>query len=142
MTSSHWKQTPRMVLTYSEISIRLETKGAELELEKRWNNGLKGLVSYTYQETENKQTDEAVSNSPMHLAKANLMVPLLKDKIFAGLEELYMSKRKLLNGSDTGSAFITNLTFSAQNFIKGLEVFLSVYNLFGQTYEDPASHRT
>ena len=117
----------------------LETKGAEMELEKRWDNGLKGLVSYTYQETENKQTDEDVTNSPMHLAKANLMVPLLKDKIFAGLEELYVSKRNLLNGSDTGSAFITNLTFSAQNFIKGLEVFLSVYNLFGQTYEDPAS---
>jgi iron complex outermembrane receptor protein len=118
---------------------RLETKGAELELEKRWDNGLKGLVSYTYQETENKQTDEAVTNSPRHLVKANLMVPLLKDKIFAGLEEHYASKRKLLNGSDTGSVFITNLTFSAQNFIKGMEVFLSVYNLFGQTYEDPAS---
>ena len=118
---------------------RLETKGVELELEKEWDNGLKGLMSYTYQETENKQTDEAVTNSPRHLAKANLMVPLLKDKIFAGLEEQYVSKRKLLNGSDTGSAFITNLTFSAQNFIKGLEVFLSVYNLFGQTYADPAS---
>lgn len=117
----------------------LETKGAELELEKRWDNGLKGLISYAYQETENKQADEAVTNSPRHLVKANLMVPLLKDKIFAGLEEQYVSKRKLLNGADTGSAFITNLTFSAQNFIKGMEVFLSVYNIFGQTYEDPAS---
>jgi iron complex outermembrane receptor protein len=118
---------------------RLETKGAELELEKRWDNGLKGLISYTYQETENKQTDEAVTNSPRHLAKAHLMVPLLEDKIFAGLEELYVNKRKLLNGSDTGSAFITNLTLSARNFIKGMEVILSVYNLFGRTYEDPAS---
>lgn len=118
---------------------RLETKGAELELEKKWDNGLKGLISYTYQETENKQTGETVINSPGHLVKANLMVPLLKDKIFAGLEEQYMSKRKLLNGSDTGSAFITNLTFSAQNLIKGIEVSMSVYNLFDQTYEDPAS---
>lgn len=117
---------------------KVETKGAELELEKRWNNGVKGQISYAYQETENKQTDEAVTNSPRHLVKAKLMVPLLKHKIFAGLEEQYTSERMLLNGSNADSFFITNLTLTAQNFIKGLEVFLSVYNLFGQTYEDPA----
>jgi len=117
----------------------LETKGVELELEKRWDNGLKGLISYAYQETENKQTDKAVTNSPQHLVKANLMVPLLKDKIFAGLEEQYTSKRSLLDGSDAGSFFITNLTFSTQNFIRGMEVSMSVYNLLGQTYADPAS---
>jgi len=118
---------------------RLETKGAELELEKKWDNGLKGLISYSYQETENKQTGEAVTNSPNHLIKAKLMVPLLKNKIFAGLEQHYTSQRRLLNGSDAGSFFITNLTFSAQNFLKGMEVSMSVYNLLGQTYEDPAS---
>jgi outer membrane receptor for ferrienterochelin and colicins len=119
----------------------LETKGAELELEKRWDNGLKGLISYTYQETENKLSGEAVKNSPANLIKANLMVPLLKDKIFAGLEEQYTSQRMLLDGSDGGSFFITNLTLSAQNFIKGMEASLSAYNLFGQTYADPASHQ-
>lgn len=118
---------------------KMETKGAELELEKRWDNGLKGLVSYAYQETENKQTGAAVSNSPMHLVKLKLMVPLLKDKIFAGLEEQYTSERILLDGSHAGSFFITNLTFTAQNFMKGLEVFLNVYNLFDQKYEDPGS---
>jgi iron complex outermembrane receptor protein len=100
---------------------------------------LKGLISYTYQKTENKQTGETVTNSPIHLIKANLLVPLLKNKIFAGLEEQYTSKRSLLDGSEAASFFITNLTFSAQNFIKGMEVSLSVYNLLGQTYTDPAS---
>ena len=123
---------------YSNMG-KLETKGAELELEKRWDNGLKGLVSYAYQETENKQTDDPVTNSPMHLVKLKLMVPLLKDKIFAGLEEQYTSERILLDGKKADSFFITNLTFSAQNFMKGLEVFLSVYNLFDQKYEDPGS---
>ena len=119
----------------------LETKGAELELEKRWDNGPKGLISYTYQETENKLTGEVVKNSPTHLVKANLLVPVLKEKIFAGLEEQYTSKRMLLDGSDGGSFFITNLTLSAQNFIKGLEASMSVYNLFNRTYADPASHQ-
>ena len=117
----------------------VETRGAELELEKKWDNGLKGLLSYAYQETENKLTGEAVTNSPKHLVKANLIVPLLKDKIFAGLEEQYTSERRLVNSADAGSFFITNLTFSAQNFIKGMEVSMSIYNLFSQTYEDPAS---
>jgi outer membrane receptor for ferrienterochelin and colicins len=120
---------------------KLETKGAELELEKRWVNGLRGLISYTYQETESKQVGEAVTNSPTHLMKANLMVPLLKDKIFAGLEEQYMSKRSLIKGSDTGSFLITNFTLSAQNFIKGMDASMSVYNLFNETYADPASHQ-
>ncbi len=119
----------------------LETKGAELELEKRWDNGLKGLISYTYQETENKLSGEAVRNSPTHLVKANLLFPLLKDKIFAGLEEQYTSRRMLIDGSDGGSFFITNLTLSAQHFINGLDASMSVYNLFNRTYADPASHQ-
>jgi iron complex outermembrane receptor protein len=118
---------------------RLETKGAELELGKSWDGGLKGLIGYTYQETENKQTGETVTNSPRHLIKANLTVPLLRDKIFAGLEEHYTSERRLLDGTDAGSFFLTNLTLSAQNFIKGLELSAGVYNLFGVKYEDPAS---
>ena len=118
---------------------RLETKGAEVELEKRWASGLKGLVSYAYQETDNKEIGDVVTNSPRHLVKANVMVPLLKNKIFAGLEEQFTSERVLLDGTTASSFFITNLTLSTQNLIKGLDASLSVYNLFGQTYADPAS---
>jgi iron complex outermembrane receptor protein len=119
---------------------KLETKGAELELGKSWDGGLKGLIGYTYQETENKQTGETMTNSPRHLIKANLTVPLLGDNIFVGLEEHYTSERRLLDGTDAGSFFLTHLTLlSTQNFIKGLELSAGVYNLFGVKYEDPAS---
>jgi len=43
-------------------------------------------VSYTYQVTEDKETGEILSNSPKHLAKLNIIAPLLKEKIFLGLE--------------------------------------------------------
>ena len=117
---------------------RLETKRGRTGTGKKVGQRVEG-ADQLYIPGNRKQTDGRGRDQFAKTSRRHLMVPLLKDKIFAGLEELYVSKRKLLNGSDTGSAFITNLTFSAQNFIKGLEVFLSVYNLFGQTYEDPAS---
>lgn len=117
----------------------LETRGAELELEKQWNSGWKGLISYTLQKTENEQTGEDATNSPQHLIKGILTIPLLKDKIVAGLEEYYTSKRKLLDGTTAASFFITNLTLSSHNLIQGLDLSFSIYNVFDKGYADPAS---
>lgn len=118
---------------------RLKTRGAELELEKQWDSGWKGLISYTLQKTENEQTGEDATNSPQHLIKGVLTIPLLKDKIFAGVEEFYTSKRILLDGTRADSFFLTNLTLSAHNFIRGLDFSVSIYNVFDKGYADPAS---
>ena len=118
---------------------RVETKGIEMEVEKQWDGGLKGLISYSYQETENKHTNDTITNSPVHMIKGNLIVPLWKDKIFVGLEEQYTSERKLLDGTHVGDVLLTNLTLSADNMISGLKLSAGLYNAFNVTYEDPAS---
>ncbi len=118
---------------------RLETRGAELELEKQWNSGWKALISYTCQKTENRQTGEEATNSPHHLIKGILTIPLLKDKLSAGLEELYSSERKLLDGTQTGSFYITNVTLLCRNLLRGFDLSASVYNVFNLGYADPAS---
>jgi iron complex outermembrane receptor protein len=104
-----------------------------------WDNAVKASIGYTYQQTEDTLTNQAVTNSPQHLVKANLMVPLVKNKMFAGIEEQYASNRILLNGAAAGSFCITNLTLSTANYIKAMEVSMSVYNLFDKKYADPAS---
>jgi iron complex outermembrane receptor protein len=119
----------------------METAGAELEFEKRWAGGIKGLIGYTYQETKNGQEGGEAANSPKHLIKANLMLPLFQERLFAGIEEQYTSERMLLNGSYAGSFFITNITLSAPNLVKRMDAFVSVYNLFDRRYDDPASHQ-
>lgn len=113
-------------------------KGLELELQGKWKDGLAGRISYAYQESEDEKTGKDLVNSPRHLAKLNLTLPLLKDVIFLGLEEQYTSTRKTVKAGRVDDFFITNLTLFNQNLLKGLEVSVSVYNLFNNNYSDPA----
>jgi len=117
----------------------VEAKGLEFELAGKWDGGLAGRVSYTYQKTEDKDTGEILSNSPKHLAKLNISVPLLKEKIFLGIEEQYTSRRKTLKGNDAKSSYVTNITLFSQRLVKDLEVSATVYNLFDYRYGDPGS---
>ena len=69
--------------------------------------------------------------------KLNLIAPLVREQLFAGVELQYTSKRKTLAGSYAGGFYVTNLTFFSQNLLKGLEISGSVYNLFNKKYGDP-----
>ena len=115
---------------------QVEAKGLEFELGGKWESGLEGRLSYTLQEAKDAQTGELLNNSPTHLPKFNLIVPLFKDKLFAGLEVLYQSPRKTLNGGHVGDAVITNLTLFNKNVFKGWEFSASVYNLCNQKFRD------
>jgi iron complex outermembrane receptor protein len=117
----------------------VEAWGMEFELEGRWESGLEGRLSYTFQETENRTTGRTLSNSPRHLAKFNLIVPLWRDRLFAGIEEQYTGRRKTLSRAETDDFAVTNLTLFSGNLAPGLEVSGSVYNLFDKTFSDPGS---
>jgi outer membrane receptor for ferrienterochelin and colicins len=77
-----------------------------------------------------------VINSPHHLAKLNLILPILNDKVFLGIEERYTSKKMTRDGSNTPEFFLTNLTLFSKNILKNLEVSAKVYNLFDKRYGD------
>lgn len=114
-------------------------KGVELELAGRWPKGFEGRISYARQETKNRVTGADLSNSPQHLAKANCIVPLYRDKLFAGTEVLYVSARKTTSGDSVGSYYVANMTLLNRNLIKGLELSASIYNIFDTKYSDPVS---
>jgi iron complex outermembrane receptor protein len=118
----------------------IESYGAEVRLDARWQNGMEGRVSYALQRAEDKETGERITNSPAHLFKANLVVPILRDRLFAGTEFQYVSRRKTVSGGRTDDYLVTNLTLhSRQMLLEGLEVSATVYNLFDEEYSDPAS---
>lgn len=116
-----------------------EAGGVEAELQGRTPWGLIGRVSYTYQETEDRQTDRSLADSPRHLGKLNVSVPLLKEKIFAGLEFQYTSRRTTVKGTSASGFGTVNFTLFSRNLAKGLELSASVYNLLDRSYGDPAS---
>jgi iron complex outermembrane receptor protein len=109
---------------------RAELKGVELELDGKWENGIQGRCSYAFQDGKNATTGERLPNSARHLAKLNLLFPLVRDKVFFGMEEQYTSSKRTLKGSQTHDFFITNLTLFTRNLLKNFELSGSVYNLF------------
>jgi outer membrane receptor for ferrienterochelin and colicin len=119
----------------SEVTAR----GTGFELEHRLPNGTEGRLSYSVQRTTDKLTGEPLTNSPEQLAKLNLSTPIIAKKVFAGIEEQYMSRRRTEAGSFTRDFYVTNLTLFSRNLINRLELSASAYNLFDKQYGDPVS---
>jgi iron complex outermembrane receptor protein len=114
--------------------------GAELELARKGTSGAEGRISYSFQDVKDLQADHVLTNSPRHLARVNLILPISEKKLFAGIEEQYTSERLTVAGNYAAGFFLTNLTLFSHNlFLKGLEVSASVYNLFNENYGDPGS---
>lgn len=152
--SGFYNQMDRLIVfdSGSYTNFNAHTKGAELALEGSWASGIRSRASYSYQDTRNTTVDWQVPDSPNHLLKLNLSVPLVKDKVFAGLELLYTSDRRTLHnttdasgqpltvqGEEAGGFGLVNFTLFSQNLIKNLEFSASVYNLLDRRYGDPAS---
>ena len=133
----------------SFTNFNADTKGVELALEAFWPSGIRGRASYSFQETRDTAAGWDVPDSPNHLIKFNLSVPVVRDKVFAGVEFQYTSDRRslyspsgqpiTLQGQDAGGFGVVNLTLFSQKLIKNLEFSASVYNLLDCRYSDPAS---
>jgi len=126
------------VLVFENLD-EVETRGVELELERKGPDGWEGRISYTYQRAEEKETGRSLTNSPEHLVKLNLIAPIVKEKFFAGIEVQYASEAKTLSEEYADDYVVTNLTFFTENLLTGLEFSASVYNLFDQSYGYPAA---
>lgn len=117
----------------------IETNGIEIEMDGRWLNAVEGRASYAYQRTENEQTGAPLSNSPKHLAKLNVILPLKRETLFAGVETQYTSSRRTALNNVTRASYVTNATLFGQTLASRLQLSVSIYNVFGIDYGDPGS---
>jgi iron complex outermembrane receptor protein len=133
-------------------NLNAQTKGVEFALDGSWAGGIRGRASYSFEYTQNDTVPWQLPDSPNHMFKFNLSVPLIKDKLFAGAEYQFTSDRLSLHnttatngepitvqGQTAGGYGVINLTLFSQNLIKNLEFSASVYNLLNTQYWDPAS---
>jgi iron complex outermembrane receptor protein len=130
-------------------NINADAQGMELALEGHWTNGILARASYTLQKTENRSGGLDFPDSPENLIKLDFSAPLLRDKIFAGLEYQYTgscdtqftdpSTGATLQGPNTPGYGIFNATIFSRNLIKNLEFSVSAYNLFDTSYSQPSS---
>jgi iron complex outermembrane receptor protein len=128
-----------------------DTGGLEVALAGVWANGIRSRVSYSFQVTDNNPVSWDMPDSPAHLVKLNVSVPVVRDKVFAGLEYQFTSRRYSLHNTvaggqpvtvqgETADAFgVLNFTVFSRDLVKNLEFSASVYNLLDQEYADPAT---
>ncbi|WP_413935338.1 TonB-dependent receptor plug domain-containing protein [Nitrospira sp. BLG_1] len=121
----------------------ISARGVELTMEGKWPTGLEGRVSYALQTSHMERTKQRLTNSPQHLVKTNLIVPLIPDKLFAGFEGRYTSSRLTLAGNNASPFYILNLSLFSQHLIKGWELSAHINNVMNQKYGYPGdeSHR-
>jgi iron complex outermembrane receptor protein len=111
--------------------------GAEIELDGQSAGGVKGTANYSYTSAQNGLTHETLSNSPASLAKLNVIVPVVKQRIFASLDAQYTSPVQTLAGNALGGFSVFNVTLLGHTLGKHIDLSASVYNLFDKKYFDP-----
>lgn len=110
-------------------------RGVEAEYEQNWDNSARLRASYSWQRTSQRADDSV--NTPAHLAKLNLTLPL-RGAWRTGLEAQYVSRRNTLRGGGTGAALLANLNLYSQRLTPHADLALTAYNLFDRSYADPA----
>ena len=112
-------------------------KGLEFQLSAKHPSGWEGRLSYTLQESHNSLNGEPLTNSPKHLAKLNLIAPLIQKKLFASFEGQEISRRLTEADGKIGGSFVANATLYYQHLRGNLKVSASLYNLFNKHYAEP-----
>ena len=80
----------------------VDAVGADVELEYVAETGLKLRTSYSFVDTEDRDSAMRLTNSPEHMAKLNLSLPVFQHKAVAGLEFRYMGHRTTPLGDKLG----------------------------------------
>lgn len=112
----------------------VESKGLELSYKKSFDNGIKTGLNYTYANTVDSKTDKTLSNSPKHIGNIFASTPLFDEKYNLGTTLQYNAKRDNPNGETLDSFVVANMTLTADDVIKGLDISASVYNMFDTEY--------
>jgi outer membrane receptor for ferrienterochelin and colicins len=115
----------------------IRSKGMEFQFSDKRPSGWEERLSYTVQESHSSLDGDPLSNSPRHLAKANLIVPWFGKKLFTSFEGQEISRRLTVANTEIGGAFVANATLYSQQLPGRLRLSASLYNLFNKHYADP-----
>jgi outer membrane receptor protein involved in Fe transport len=116
----------------------IEAQGYELESSATLSNGVEASASLANQSNLDRNSGGGLVNSPRNLFKSRWVVPL-PGNWRGGLSADYMGARRTLSGSEAGSFWLVNLTFTHDRIAPGVKVSFSAHNLFNRRYADPGA---
>jgi outer membrane receptor protein involved in Fe transport len=109
------------------------SRGGELQLDYRRNDGIWSYLSYSRQRTV--EQDEPIINSPVNLLKAGLSSSTAR-RAFGAVEMQYESGRITGQRHTTGGVLLTNVNLGAK-LTHRLSLSLTVRNAFDVAYATP-----
>ncbi|MDD3343768.1 MAG: TonB-dependent receptor [Sulfurospirillaceae bacterium] len=125
------------------------TQGAEIALEKHWEDGTRLRTSYAKQNAEEESNGVSLGEIPSDIAKFNLSTPILNDQLRLGVEIQYNGKFPWYTEADTyhPDYAVVNVNLLAQKIVPHLDVNFLVHDLFNKSDKEvetflPQSGRT
>jgi iron complex outermembrane receptor protein len=116
----------------------VNARGVEPFLEYEHEKGLRLRVGHSLQRA--RGAGGGLANSPTHLTKINLTVPIVSDRLLTSIEGLYSSAADgVAPGLRAADYFLVNLTLFSRPLRKNMDVAASIYNVFGEKYAFPAA---
>lgn len=117
-------------------------RGFELGLSGRlpWL-GMQASADYTLALTRGEEPNRRLTNSPEHLLKARLLLPLFDDRAGLAVAGRFVSARVSANTHRTtaGAAFVLDATFTYNDLVPGLDLGVGLWNLLDTAWFAPAS---
>jgi outer membrane receptor for ferrienterochelin and colicins len=113
---------------------RIRGMGIEAEVETKLSNGLAARFSQTFARVEDQITGAPVSNSPRHLSKLGVQIPV--SRLFLSVEGQYVGERLTLGGEALDGFFTPNVTLTSPPD-RRVGFTFSIYNAFNYKYSDP-----
>jgi iron complex outermembrane receptor protein len=110
--------------------------GIEAELDTKLSNGISARFSQTFARVRDQVTMAPVSNSPSHLSKLGVQIPV--SRLFVSVEGQYVGERLTLGGETLDGFFASNIVLTSPAG-RRIGFTLGVYNAFNQTYADPGA---
>jgi outer membrane receptor for ferrienterochelin and colicins len=110
--------------------------GIEAEVETRLTNGISARFSHAFAQVEDQLTGAPVSNSPRHLSKAGVQIPV--SRLFLSVEGQYVGERLTLGGETLDGFFMPNISVTSAPE-RRVGITFAVYNAFNSAYDDPGA---
>ena len=112
--------------------------GMDVELSGRASNGLQGKASFDYVDAYSESAGHpSLNNSPGPMAKLNLIVPVIDQRLCAGVEGQFLGRRLTLLQDSLSSYQVFNFTLLGHTVGKHLDLAASVFNILDKKYFDP-----
>ena len=124
-----WIIDPADDLLQAQNVGRVSAWGMELGLQAQLGREARGQISYSWQDAKDQDTGFQLTNSPRHLVKAALVLPLL-NYFYASTLWQYESARITVVGTKTDPFLLTHLILTSRRLIGHLNVSFQIRNLF------------